>query len=222
MVYRGINNNVHSSGSSSGLLMMLGLMAFCCMCFCVLSGGLYMFRDRLGMSGGDDAGSSQGDTADAAVTDAPATSNMDGAKLLTIGGFSMKVTGQCGSGKISFSESKNDKWLWNLKKAGDWNGVPYYTIESFYKNFNKACGSRFLTAPTGCKSPPFLSKAEFGPRQYWLLIGDATNGYQLRSLACAKSRFPSYMMQAGQKKNKLPTFSARSGSTFQVENENTA
>lgn len=158
------------------------------------------------------------------ATPAPVTSNLDGAKLLTVGDVSMNVEGNsCGNGTVRFSQAKTDKWLWNLKKAGEWSGVPYYTIESAFKNFNMSCNERFLTAPTGCKSPPYLAKAEFGPRQYWLIMGDAGKGYQLRSLACARGRYENqYLMQSVQDKKARPMFSSRSGSTFFIENENTA
>ena len=224
MVYE---NNIRGGGggSSSGMMMMmLGLVVCCCMCVSVLAGGYAVSTGILTPKGTTDTA---GDTADdddegGGVTTAPVTTNMDGAKLLTVGGKSMNVTGSCSKGTVGFSESKNDKWLWYLKKAGDWNGIPYYTIESFYKNFSKACAARFLTAPTGCKAPPFLGKSEFGPRQYWLFVTDGT-GFQLRSLACAQGRYSgSFLMQAAQKGKKRPTFSARSGSSFVVGNEYTA
>ena len=186
----------------------------------ILAAGAFMM-----MKGSSSTPTDIADTAPVETgTPAPVTSNLDGAKLVTVGGISMNVTGSsCGNGRIGFSESKNDKWIWKLKKAGDWNGLPYYTIESFYKTFSNACSERFLTAPTGCKSPPYLSKAEFGPRQYWILAGDATNGYQIRSLACARNRYENqYLMQSVHNKKDQPFFSSRSGSTFLIENENTA
>lgn len=228
MVYNAMNGPRGESGGG-GMMMMMALAACCCFCICILGAG-FMFKDQIpGLGGITDTGGDEdlgtedttGDVADATV--APVTTNMDGAKLLTVGGKSMKVSGKCGQGKISFSESKNDKWLWKLHRAGDWNSIPYYTVESFYKSFNQACPGRFLTAPTGCNGPPTVGKAEFGPRQYWLFVGDATSGFQLRSLACAKGRYPnSFLMQAAQKGKKMPFFSPRSGSTFSVDAENTA
>ena len=228
-----MDRNIYSSGGlqgagqggSSSMMMMVALIGCCWVCMVILSSGLFMFKDTLlrASSSSDTGGDTGADTTDDGTTpDAPVTSNLDGAKLITVGGISMNVKGTCGKGSVSFSESKNEKWVWNLKKAGDWNGIPYYTIESFYKNFASACSNRFLTAPTGCKSPPFLSKAEFGPRQYWLFVTDGTN-YQLRNLACAQGLFPnSYLMQAAQKGKKRPMFSARSGSTFSITQQNTA
>ena len=221
--------NENARGEHGGqMMMMLGLLAVCCFFLISSSVATFFYKDTLF----SDSGAGE-ETDDAAVDDeaaseettAPVTTDLDGAKLLTVGGISMRVASKACSkqNKVGFSESKNDKWLWNLRKAGDYEGVPYYTIESFYKNFAGACQARFLTAPTGCKTAPFLSKAEFGPRQYWILYGDSTKGYQLRSLACAQGRYPrSYLMQGAQKKKKLPIFSGRSGSTFRIENQNTA
>jgi len=156
--------------------------------------------------------------ANAAAAEKPSTEDMSGARLLTVGGLSMVVEGSsCGNGVIRFSESKNDKWLWRLQKVGEYNGVPVYSIESFYKNFSNACDSRFLTAPTGCGSAPYLGPKENGPRQRWILVGDSTNGYQIRNLACTMSRHErQYLMQSAGNKNDKPFFSSGSGSTFTV------
>lgn len=191
---------------------------------CMSAIGAVAFFVMRGRSGGDGSAADMGPPLpESTGSPAPVTSNLDGAKLITVGGISMNVEGSsCGNGRIGFAESKNDKWIWRLKKVGDWNGIPYYTIESYFKNFSTACGERFLTAPTGCKSPPYLDNAEFGPRQYWIIVGDATNGFQIRSLACARSRFENqYLMQSAQNGDDRPIFSARSGSTFFIENEHT-
>ena len=213
-------------GGASSMPMMSSSMAASVSLSAVAALAFYMMN-KSGSSGGGVAGDEMPllpETGGAgATTAAPVTANLDGAKLITVGGISMNVEGSsCGNGRVDFAESKNDKWIWSLKKAGDWNGIPYYTIESFYKNFASACQERFLTAPTGCKSPPYLATTEFGPRQFWLIAGDAVNGYQLRSLACARSRYENqYLMRSAQGDAK-PMFSARSGSKFVIENEHTA
>ena len=124
----------------------------------------------------------------------------------------------CGNGKVLFSESKTDKWLWKLHDAGTYNDAPTYYIESFYKNFSSACDERWLTAPSGCNGPPFLSKRENGPRQKWVLTKDG-NGHQIRSLACVMSRSARQSLIMGQQ-NSAPFFTdGASGSTFTLTAE---
>ena len=145
--------------------------------------------------------------------------NFSGSHLITVGGISMLVEGDsCGNGKVLFSESKTDKWLWKLHAAGTYNDAPTYYIESFYKNFSSACDERWLTAPSGCNGPPFLSKRQNGPRQKWVLTKDG-NGHQIRSLACVMSRSERQSLIMGQQ-NSAPFFTdGGSGSTFTLTAE---
>jgi hypothetical protein len=203
-------------GGSTGM-MMSGLSSIC---FCLIAAIAVFFI----MSSSSSESSSDDDFADvdmAALNPPPVVDNVSGAKLLTVGGLSMVVEGSsCGNGTVRFSEAKNGRWVWKLVKAGEYQGVPTYSIESWYKNFGNACDKRFLTAPTNCASAPYLGSKEYGPRQLWILVGDATNGYQIRNLACVKGRASrSYLMQSAGNKNDKPFFSSGSGSSFMVEAE---
>ena len=152
----------------------------------------------------------------------PVEDDLSGARLLSVGGLSMVVEGNsCGNGTVRFSESKNDKFLWRLNKVDEYNGVPVYTVESFYKQFSNACDARWLTAPTGCGSAPYLGKKETGPRQRWIIVGNQNTGFQIRNLACTKSRHErQYLIQSAGNRDKKPFFSAGSGSTFSIDPEN--
>jgi len=112
-------------------------------------------------------------------------------------------------------------WLWRLNKVAEHAGVPVYTIESFYKQFSNACDARWLTAPTGCQSAPYLGTKETGPRQRWIVVGNQSSGFQIRNLACTKSRHSrQYLMQSAGNRDQKPFFSAGSGSTFSIDPEN--
>ena len=152
----------------------------------------------------------------------PVEEDLSGARLLYVGGLSMVVQGSsCGNGTVRFSESKNDKFLWRMNKVAEYSGVPVYTIESFYKQFSNACDARWLTAPTGCQSAPYLGTKENGPRQRWIVVGNQSSGFQIRNLACTKSRHSrQYLMQSAGDRDQKPFFSAGSGSTFSIDPEN--
>ena len=160
--------------------------------------------------------------ASAEAAERPVEDNLSGARLLSVGGLSMVVQGSsCGNGTVRFSESKNDKWLWRMNKVAEHSGVPVYTIESFYKQFSNACDARWLTAPTGCQSAPYLGPKETGPRQRWIVVGNQSSGFQIRNLACTKSRHSrQYLMQSAGNRDQNPFFSAGSGSTFSAAPEN--
>ena len=201
------------AGSQSSMMM---ISSFSAICGCLLLAVVAFMM----MGGG--AKEKETTTAAPIVTtgdDEVETSDLSGARLLTVGAKSLMVEGDsCGNGTIAFSESKDDKWLWKLHSAGTWNSYPTYYIESFYKNFSSACDERWLTAPTGCKSKPYLSKRENGPRQKWVLVKDGT-GYQIRSLACSQSRFARQSLMVGQS-GKAPFFTdGASGSTFSIDSE---
>ena len=160
--------------------------------------------------------------ASAEAGERPVEDDLSGARLLSVGGLSMVVQGSsCGNGTVRFSESKNDKWLWRMNKVAEYSGVPVYTIESFYKQFSNACDARWLTAPTGCQSAPYLGPKETGPRQRWIVVGNQNSGFQIRNLACTKSRHSrQYLMQSAGNRDQNPFFSAGSGSTFSIDPEN--
>lgn len=213
--YGGMGGGMGGGGSSS---MMMSAAMSASMLSVALVGGYMLMNKNTSDSTADVPDSEPAATSAASSTTAPSGGNLDGARLITLGSLSMKVEGSCGKGSISFAQSQNDKWNWKLRKAGALSdGTSYYVIESDFKNFNHACSKRFLTAPLGCKSAPYLDKAQFGPQQYWLVIGDDNSGYQLQSLACKQGRFErSFLMQAAQAGKKKPIFSARGGSSFQI------
>jgi len=179
----------------------------------------FMFKDTLGGGGGSSAtagvDASEVDTVEA-VSD-----NLDGARLITVGENSMVVEGNsCSNGRVVFTEQNGSKWVWRLSRiqGADVNGKPVYTIESDYKNFNTTCDERWLTAPTGCGKPPFLSKRRSGPSQSWMIYSSG-GGYQIRSLSCIQGRRSNtYLMASGSNKDMKPKFSSGSGSAFTISN----
>jgi hypothetical protein len=210
-------------GQSSSMMMSSAMAASVCMSV-LAAGGYYMYNNNK-------AGALPDEDMDAPVstsTDAPAATttttttaqipgNLDGVRLITVGDMSMRVDGGCGNGKVTFRQSKNDRWHWNVKKIGTTSdGLPYYTLESFGKLFGSACQKRFLTAPWGCNGPPSLAAPQSGTQQAWVITGSDASGYQIEALACRQARKKSYLMQAGQKR-KDPAFSLRSGTPFRVE-----
>lgn len=219
----GMGMGMGMGGGQSSTMMVSSAMG-ASVCLSLLAAGGYYYMNKTA-SASDVAASDSGvDSGIIESTDTPAPSssttavtpsNLDGVRLITVGSLSMRVEGKCGNGIISFREAKNDKWSWNVKKVGTTSdGLPYYTLESFDKIFGKGCAKRYLTAPSGCKGPPYLAGPQFGPLQYWIITGTDATGYQIENLACRQMRTKSFLIQAGQKKMKRPNFSARSGSTF--------
>lgn len=170
-------------------------------------------------------------TTAAPLTDPPSTGDttvvtqdLDGARLITNGIYSMRVEGSsCGSQKVVFNKADSEKWLWNLNKVDsiDMNGVtgvPVYTIESFYKVTRVACEQRYLTAPDGCNSPPYLDRYRgMDLSQRWVLVRDTSGKYQIRSLLCAKNMDRNqYIIQSGAENNSRPRFSPGSGTPFEM------
>lgn len=226
MGYNMYGGGMGGGGQSSSMMMSSAMAASVCIS-ALAAGGYYMFKGKgSDMSYDETSGSDLGTTATStdppttATTTAPSAQipgNLDGVRLITVGDMSMRVDGSCGKGKVTFRQSKNDKWHWNVKKVGTTSdGLPYYTLESFGKLFGNACQKRFLTAPWGCNGPPYLAGPQSGVQQAWVITGSDASGYQIESLACRQARKKSYLMQAGQKK-KDPLFSLRSGTPFRVE-----
>ena len=199
-------------GSQSTTMMSSAMGAS--VCLSMLAGGAYFMMNAPKAT-------------DAPETDAPGTSessaptnsagDLDGARVITSGTNSMRVDGKCSNGKVTFRVAKNDKFVWNLKKVGTTpDGLNYYTMESFGKLFGAACNKRFLTAPFGCKGPPYLATAQRGPLQYWIITGSATSGYQIENYSCRQARTKSYLLQSGNAKTGNAQFSNRSGSSFMI------
>ncbi len=207
-------------GSSS---MMMSSVSMICLCLVLAVAGFFLWqRSQNSANTQQQAAAAEAIAAAQASSDEaemPVEDDLSGARLLTVGGLSMVVEGDsCGNGTVRFSEQKDDKFLWRLNKVTTYNNVPVYTIESFFKQFANACDSRWLTAGTGCKSAPYLGPRETGPRQQWIIIGNATTGFQIRNLACTKSRHErQYLMQSAGTRNSKPFFSSGSGSTFNID-----
>jgi hypothetical protein len=209
-------------GQSSSMMMSSAMAASVCLS-AVMAGGYYMYNSNKAGALPDEeidppaSTSTDPPAATTTTTTAQIPGNLDGVRLITVGDMSMRVDGGCGNGKVTFRQSKNDRWHWNVKKVGTTSdGLPYYTLESFGKLFGNACQKRFLTAPWGCNGPPSLAAPQSGIQQAWVITGSDASGYQIESLACRQARKKSYLMQAGQKK-KDPLFSLRSGTPFRVD-----
>lgn len=220
----GYGGGMGGGGQSSTMMMSSAMAASVCLSV-VAAGGYWVMKN--GGFGGSEMNNDDGGDPVIVSTDPPTSTttapsaqvpgNLDGVRLITVGDMSMRVDGGCGKGKVTFRQSKNDRWHWNVKKVGTTSdGLPYYTLESFGKLFGNACQKRFLTAPWGCNGPPYLAAPQSGVQQAWVITGSDTSGYQIESLACRQARKKSYLMQAGQKK-KDPLFSLRSGTPFRVD-----
>lgn len=154
----------------------------------------------------------------------PVTQNLDGARLITNGIYSMRVQGSsCGNQQVVFSQADGTKWTWNLKNVGGIDidgqkGVPVYTIESTYKVTREVCDKRYLTAPDGCRGNPYLDRyraMDFSQR--WILAQNSQGMYEIRSLLCAKNQQRSqYLVQSGGQNNSKPQFSPGSGTPFEL------
>lgn len=151
------------------------------------------------------------------------TADLGGTRLIMNGIYSMKVVGtSCGNQRVVFSQADGGKWLWNLKTNGyidvDGQETPVYTIESYYRLSREACAERYLTAPEGCNSPPFLSAyMPMAFSQRWILVKDGANKYQIRSLLCVRNeQFNQYIINSGGKNQSEPVFSRGSGTPFDM------
>lgn len=190
----------------------------------VLAVGAYMFWNN--MKSNDNAPMDIDTTTSVAVpppgtamsTPSGAVNGLDGTFMVLVGSLALNVDGDCGSSTVNFRLPKDAKTAWRVRKAGTTSdGTDYYTLQSEFKSFHTICKKNYLSAPLGCKSPPFLSEAASSPSQYWMIIGSPGN-YQLQSLACKLSRFPlQYLQNSGQIEKSRPSFSARAGSAFQFE-----
>jgi len=202
----------HAAAGNSQMMMMASLMLCCCV---VVSAGAGFMLLKPGAappapeppvedSGEDTGGGGSGD--------------FDGATMFLVGSLAMSVEGSCGSSKIQFKTPSNSKTAWKVRKAGTTaDGTDYYILESDFKTFVQACDKKFLTAPIGCRSGPYLDRSMSSPRQYWILEGDKSN-VSLRNLACKMSRYPNqFLQQSGQKGSQKPNFTTRGGTLFQME-----
>jgi hypothetical protein len=154
----------------------------------------------------------------------PVTQDLDGARMILNGYYSMKVVGSsCGNQKVRFSQADGQKWTWNLNNVGTTNidgqtGVPVYTIESIYKRQGKACDERFLTAPVGCKDAPYLDiYRPMNSSQRWILVQTSDGSYQIRSLLCAQNNERNqYIKHSGSDNNSMAYFTGGTGTRFQL------
>lgn len=154
----------------------------------------------------------------------PVMQDLDGARVITNGDYSMKVVGSsCGTQRVRFSQADGEKWTWNLNNVGTTNidgqsGVPVYTIESIYKRQGMACDERFLTAPVGCNDPPYLDiYRAMNDSQRWILVQTSDGRYQIRSLSCARTnKRNQYLKHSDSQKNSLAQFTAGTGTRFNL------
>jgi len=197
--------------SSSGPMMMGASSSSCLLLLSSVGVALYMMKDSLFKSGDTTV---VVDPVDPGATTAP--TNFDGSYVILVGTLAMNTSGECGKSKINFkSTSATSKTTWKVRQAGtDPAEIPYYTLQSDFKSFNKICAKQYLTAPLNCKSGPYLDVAKSSQQQYWYIEGSAGN-QQLRNVSCKLSRAANqYLVHSGSSKNAAPIFQARSGSAF--------
>lgn len=210
----GMGGGMGGGAGSSTTMMSSAMGASVCLSMLALGGFMIMSKETPTPTPETDAPASTSTSPSSATS----PSNLDGIRLITVGDISMRVEGNCGNGKVAFRQSKDGKWEWNVKRIGATSdGLNYYTLESYGKLFGNACNKRFLTAPYGCKGGPSLAGPQSGAQQLWVITGSDSTGYQIESLSCRQSKTKSYLMQSGQKQNKVPQFSLRSGSSFRVD-----
>lgn len=191
--------------------------------FSVLAAGGIFLAMQQGWFGGGETTTAAAVVENPDPNATPVTDNLDGARLITNGLYSMRVEGSsCGNQKVVFSKADSAKWLWNLKRVdsvtlGGQTGVPVYTIESFYRVSRKACDKRYLTAPDGCTSRPYLDRYRaMDVTQRWVLV-ESGGMYQIRSLACTKNMAKKqYIVHSGEDEISYPDFSPGSGTPFEL------
>jgi hypothetical protein len=142
-------------------------------------------------------------------------------RLITIGSISMITDGDCKKPRVSFKTNGREQAQWNLKKVGqDSAGVPYYVVQSYSKSWRtNKCRAQYLTAPLGCKSPPFLAPMRTSTDQYWYIVSSGSK-FTIQNVACKKSAWPgSYLFMAGgMRKGGIPSFTAmRAATAFDIE-----
>jgi hypothetical protein len=121
------------------------------------------------------------------------------------------------SSNVMFKTPSDSKTTWNIRRSGsDASGEDYYTLQSNFRSFNKICAKQYLTAPLGCKSPPFLSEPVYGPSQMWYIRGNENSGYVIQNVACKMSRFEQSFLQAAGQANGKPSFTGRTGTAFSI------
>ncbi|MGA1563757.1 MAG: hypothetical protein ACO35C_03945 [Pontimonas sp.] len=221
--------NIYGQGGMGGQQQMMISSSIAMVSLSVVAAAVALFGWQQGWFGKSQAQKDKeaadkaaADAAAAAVAAGPVVSDdLTGAKLITVGAFSMRVVGSsCGNRQISFSDAESTKWVWNLNKVGTFtigsSTHNVYTIESYYKNTQEACEKSFLTAPSGCSSAPYLDRYKpMNNAQKWIIVGTPGN-YQIRSLLCTRGNSSQqYLRQSAGNKYDRPFFAAGSGSPFQ-------
>lgn len=200
-------------GGGGGSSQMMSSMSMVCVCFIVLAGAAFMFMKSQEQQAMSDVPVTPIDT----TAPSTAVSGLDGTYMILVGALALSVRGSCSNHSVLFRTPSDSKTAWNVRKAGtSSNGKDYYTLQTVYGSFNKICNKQYLTAPSGCKGPPYLGAAASTPQQYWYIEG-ASGNYTLRNVGCTLSRWPySYMESSGQVEGK-PSFSGRTGSSYQLQ-----
>lgn len=207
---------MYGGGGQGSQMQMMSSMCGSSVCLLLLAGGAFMLMNRNKGNTSSDYVVPMPAPAETAPSDA--VSGLDGSFAILIGSLALSVKGSCDNNNVLFRTPNDSKTSWNIRKAGtSSDGKDYYTLQSVWGSFNTICKKQYLTAPSGCKGPPYLAEAQSNPQQYWYIEGSPERGFTLRSMGCALSRFPySYMESSGQIEGK-PSFSARTGTPYRLE-----
>jgi hypothetical protein len=215
-------------GMGGGSSQMMSSMMMFCSCSIALAGGAYLLMnnnkpEEPPMPMMPELLEQTTTTGSTMTTGTAGANGLDGSYMIMVGEQSMFPEGACGNSAIYFSnpgstDGGNMGSTWIIKKAGSTSaGQDFYTLMSDAKSFAQTCRKRYLTAPSGCKTRPFLDIPRSGPQQYWLINGTAEAGYSLQSLACKMGRHTRQFLQTPGQNNKAKQqtdFAARAGSNF--------
>lgn len=211
-------------GGSSSMMMSSGMMASVCMS--AVAAGLYLMTNKPTTAPpiAEEVATSATTTASSGAAAAAGgyLSGLDGAYTLMVGSIYLTAPGKCGDTRLLFKSTNDNRTTWKVRKA--WtapNGAEAYTLQSDLRTFNKVCAKTYLTAPPGCRGPPFLSAAtKPSLSQLWVFRGSSSGAVEIQNAECMVGRYSrQFLMNAGQvSKGKTvpPTFDARGGSTFSL------
>ena len=216
MGYGGMGGGMGGGQQNQSMMMSSALMAS--VCLSALAGVAFWLMNE--KSTDSSANNTTTNTYVPPANNTPTSSSLDGAFAILQGSLGLWADGDCKmSSNIMFKTPTDSKTVWNIRKAGTdaATGEDYYTLQSSFRSFNKICAKQYLTAPLGCKSPPFLSEPVYGPSQMWFIRGNDTSGYVMENLACKQSRFEqSYLQASAQDPKAKPSFAGRTGTAFNI------
>lgn len=214
-------------GGSSSSMMSSAVVSS--MCMSALAGGAYWYMNKTTAPPPTLAPvvSTEAETASsaAAATGGSAAgylSGLDGAYTVMVGSVYMTAPSSCGQTAVLFKSTNDNRTTWKVRKATVLaDGTEAYTLQSDLRSFNKVCQKTYLTAPAGCRGPPFLSSATRPSlSQLWIFRGSDKGAVEIQNAECKMGRYTKqWLMNAGQVgKGKVaaPAFDARGGSTFSM------